>query len=97
MYYAQYVLAQDLDAQAGGVLKDFKTVQNAANLMKAMLIPAAIVTPFVAKAFKKMRVKSDKSATVIFGMATGLIFQALCAVSETQALGAGRYGMFFTF
>ena len=65
--------------------------------MKAMLIPAAIVTPFVAKALRKCRVKSDKSGTVIFGMALGLIFQALCAVSETQSLEAGRYGMFFTF
>ncbi len=65
--------------------------------MKALLIPAAIVTPFVAKALKKCRVKTDKSGTVIFGMATGLIFQALCAVSETQALEAGRYGIFFTF
>ncbi len=90
-------MTQDLNAQAGGTLNAFKTVQNAANLMKAMLIPAAIITPFVAKAFRKMRIKSDKSATVIFGMATGLIFQALCAVSETQALGAGRYGIFFTF
>ncbi len=97
MYYAQYVLTQDLSIAAGQPLKEFEVVQNAANLMKAMLIPAAIVTPFVAKAFKKMKVKSDKSATVIFGMATGLIFQALCAVSEQQALGAGRYATFFTF
>lgn len=97
MYYAQYVLTQDLTVAAGQPLKEFEVVQNAANLMKAMLIPAAIVTPFVAKAFKKMKVKSDKSATVIFGMATGLIFQALCVVSEQQALGAGRYATFFTF
>lgn len=97
MYYAQYVLTQDIKGSGGDPLKDFEVIQNVANLMKAMLIPAAIVTPFVAKAFKKMKVKSDKSATVVFGMATGLIFQALCAISEQQALGAGRYATFFTF
>ncbi len=93
MYYAQYNLTIFGTSQA----ENWETVQNAANLMKAMLIPAAIVTPFVAKALKKCRVKSDKSGTVIFGMALGLIFQALCAVSETQSLAAGRYSMFFTF
>ena len=97
LYYAQYVLSQDLTAAAGGTLKEFEVVQNAANLMKAMLVPAAIITPFVAKAFKKMKCKSDKSATVIFGMAVGLVTQALCMLCEKQTLGAGRYGMFFTF
>lgn len=97
LYYAQYVLTQDTSAAAGQALKDYDVIQNVANLMKCMLIPAAIVTPFVAKALKKCKVKSDKSGTVIFGMALGLIFQALCAVSESQALGAGRYSMFFVF
>ncbi len=93
MYYAQYNLTIFNGEQA----QNWETIQNAANLMKAMLIPAAIVTPFVAKALRKCKVKSDKSGTVIFGMALGLIFQALCAVSETQSLAAGRYSMFFTF